>query len=319
MQKRFAFAAFIAVGCRVGAATIWIDTDVSIGSPIREVDDAFALVVAFHSPEIHIAGISTTYGNAPLAYTTRKAQFLVQNFGRPAGLTVAQVFPGAESARDLGRGTSASEAFARELRKQNVTYVALGPLTNLATFLQLHPEMTKRIERVIFVGGKERGDNLGLGPNHSFRIHDANVFKDPAAVKVVLRSSIPIFLTPIRTSAGLMIDGEDRRGLRQDGPAATYLSHHSTAWLWFWRHVAGTNGGPIFDALAIISVTRPELISVKRRYAQLDRSGDLVVSSSLTNGRLVRYYDSFDPKAKAFVLGRLTAPRWKDESAPPVR
>src|SRR3982074_2224952 len=85
------------------AKVTWIDTDPSIGSPIREVDDAFALLLAFHSPELRTAGISTTYGNASLGATTRVARDLVQRFGGSAGLTTGDVFAGAGSASDLGR------------------------------------------------------------------------------------------------------------------------------------------------------------------------------------------------------------------------
>src|ERR1700682_338038 len=84
------------------AGTIWIDTDVSIGSPVREVDGGYALVVAFHWPEVGIAGVSRTYGNAAVAATTRAAKELVSRFGGAAGLTAEQVFAGASSANDLG-------------------------------------------------------------------------------------------------------------------------------------------------------------------------------------------------------------------------
>src|SRR3954469_23166191 len=122
------------------AETVWIDTDVSIGSPIREVDDAYALVLAFHSPELRIAGISASYGNAGLARTTRVAREMAERFG-PSGV---HVFAGAKSPEDRGR-TEASDALANALRRGPVTYLALGPLTNLAGFAELHPELTSRI------------------------------------------------------------------------------------------------------------------------------------------------------------------------------
>lgn len=176
------FCALLAILCLAAAAraaTVWIDTDVSIGSPIREVDDAFALVLALHSPEIRIAGLGTSYGNAPLSQTTRAALDLVQRFGASGGVTRAGLFAGAGSARDLGRRSSASDALAATLLKRKVTYVALGPLTNLATFLRLHPGMADRIERVILLGGQTQPGRLTIGDNRVIRIHDANVFKDP--------------------------------------------------------------------------------------------------------------------------------------------
>ena len=62
---------------------VWIDTDPSIGPPWREVDDAFALLLAFRSPELKIVGISSTYGNAGVQRTTSVANDLAQRFGGP--------------------------------------------------------------------------------------------------------------------------------------------------------------------------------------------------------------------------------------------
>ena len=295
------------LGCaRLAAAgTVWIDTDVSIGSPIREVDDAYALVLAFHSPEIRLVGISTTYGNAPLSHTTRAAQELVREFGVAANIGPDQVFAGARSADDLGRPSEASEALARALEKDSVTYLALGPLTNLATFLQLHPRLGRRIERVIFVGGQVQGMTLAFGPDRSFHIHDANVFKDPRAAAAVLQTKIPLTLASIAAGSNLTLDENDLRELERQGGAGRYLARRSKVWLWFWTHFARNNGGPIFDALAAVAATKPELIAMERRAAKMDENGDLVVE--LKGGRQVRYCASVGAKAKGFVLQRLVS------------
>jgi pyrimidine-specific ribonucleoside hydrolase len=313
MRRLCVFIAVLCLACGTHAATVWIDTDVSIGSPIREVDDAYALVLAFHSPEIRIAGLSTTYGNASLGHTTRAARDLVQRFGRSAGLTVDHVFAGAGSAQDLGRMSGASDALAAALQKQRVTYIALGPLTNLATFLELHPKVANRIERVIFVGGQVPEESLAFGPNRSFQIHDANVFKDPVAAAVVLRSNIPLTLVPIATGSHLLVDGADLRQIERSGDAGNYLSRRSRIWLWFWTHIVKTNGAPIFDALAIIPTTRPELLSSKKRYARMDSAGNMVVTPRLTNGaRPVRYCTGFAPGMKRFVMQRLVTRRSRE-------
>jgi inosine-uridine nucleoside N-ribohydrolase len=313
MRKLCVFIANLCLACGIHAATVWIDTDISIGSPIREVDDAFALVLAFHSREIRIAGLSTTYGNAPLGQTTRAARDLVQRFGRSAGLTIGDVFAGAGSASDLGRRSGASDALAAILQERKVTYIALGPLTNLATFLQLHPKAAHRIERVIFVGGGEPGASLAFRPTRSFHIHDANVFKDSAATRAVLRSNIPLTLVPIATGSRLLVDGTDLRQLERSGDTGNYLSRESKIWLWFWTHVVKTNGGPVFDALAIIPTLRPELLSIKKQYARMDQAGNLVVTPRLTNGaRPVRYCTSFAPGTKRFVMQRLVTRRSRE-------
>ena len=98
MRKLCVFLAFLCLAHNAGAERVWIDTDLSIGSPIREVDDGYALMLAFHSPEIRIAGLSTTYGNAPLGQTTRATLDMVRRFGDSAGIGRDDVFAGAKSA-----------------------------------------------------------------------------------------------------------------------------------------------------------------------------------------------------------------------------
>ena len=87
MRRLTVLVAVLSLARTAFAATVWIDTDVSIGSPIRDVDDGYALALAFCSPELRIAGISTSYGNASRDYSTRVAREMVQQFG-PAGLNV---------------------------------------------------------------------------------------------------------------------------------------------------------------------------------------------------------------------------------------
>lgn len=285
-----------------GARAVWIDTDLSLGSPVREVDDGYALLLALRSPELRIVGVSTTYGNAPLRGTTARTRKSLGAFG-----SSLPVHPGAASPNELGPDTSATEALSAALRKEKLTYLAFGPLTNLATFLKLHPEQAARIEEVVMIAGKTPAATLGFGPYERFRIHDANLVKDPAAVRAVLASPLPILLTPIETSARLMIDQDDLRRLEKCGGAGPYLAKRSRTWLWFWTHFAHTRGGPIFDALAVLAVARPEFATTETRFASFNEKSELIVRRSA--GRKVFFCTDFSPAAKALVLHRLTAPR----------
>jgi pyrimidine-specific ribonucleoside hydrolase len=323
MRKLTLFIVILNVARWADASTVWIDTDVSIGSPIREVDDAYAIILALHSPEIQIAGISTSYGNAPLGQTTRAARELIRQFGAEANVNPDQIFAGARSSTDFGRRSEASEALLRVLENNSVTYIALGPLTNLATFLQLHPERARKINRVIFVGGQAAGTTLAFGRNGSFHIHDANVFKDPRAAAFVLQTKIPLTLVPIATGSLLALNQHDLGELEQQGGAGRYLARRSKVWLWFWRRLVGTDGAPVFDAGAIVAATRPKLVSSETRYGKMDRAGNLIVTrrpsaattatQGLTSGaRPLRYCTSFAPGTKRFVMRRLVTRRSSD-------
>ncbi|CAA9241987.1 MAG: hypothetical protein AVDCRST_MAG42-1749 [uncultured Chthoniobacterales bacterium] len=289
-----------------GATNVWIDTDPSIGAPYREVDDAFALVLAFHSPELRIRGLSTTYGNAGLKRTTQVARELVGQFGGAAGLREADVHPGARSRRDRSNSSAANEALAAALRKQTLTYIALGPLTNLASFLAQHPELASRIQRVVIVGGRSPGTVFAFGPTGALQIHDANVVKDPEAVRAVLASKVPVTLAPVEASSRLVLTKEQRLELREASPAARFLYRKSRLWIWFWTAVVQHGGGPLFDGLAMVGVARPEFVAAERRHAWVRATGELVATPRRSrDARPVTFYAGLRPGWDRFLGARL--------------
>lgn len=289
---------------RVGARVVWIDTDLSLGSPLREVDDAYALLFAFRSPELQIAGLSTTYGNAPLRSTTERTRNLVKRLGLTTPVT-----PGAASPNDLGRPSAAAAALDDALRQnERLTYIALGPLTNLATFLRLHPERARQFEEVILVAGKTPEATLGFGPRESFRIHDANGVKDPAALRAILATRIPLVLAPIETSTRLLLTAQDLRALKTSGPGGRFLALKSGVWLWFWTNIARADGGPVFDVLAVLAAAQPALVATETRYAAMEGDEQLIVRPNPDDGRRkVRFCTGFARKTKAVIMRRLEA------------
>ena len=315
----FAGLALALLACETrGATAVWIDSDPSIGPPWREVDDAFALLLAFHSPEVRIAGISTTYGNVGLARTTAVARDLVRRFGRPAGLTARDVSPGAGAPGDF-RQTAASDALARALRQERLTYIALGPLTNLAAFLKLHPRLAQRIDKVIFVGGVSPGYTPAFGPTSALRIHDANVVKDPGATAGVLAASLPIVLAPVEISRQLAITPEDLRQLRASGPPGEFLARRTRAWIWFWTRLVGERGGLVFDVFAILPAIGGDLLATETRYATL-RGNELVAHQQRRpNARLVRFGVEVRGGTHTLVVRRLQGRGGMNGEHPPRR
>ena len=292
--------------CSRASERVWVDTDVSIGLPFREVDDGFALVLAFHSRELAIAGISTSYGNGLLSETDRIAREMAARFGAPAGLTTQNVYAGVSSRSDLGKETPATIALTSALRRDALIYVALGPLTNLATVLQLHPELATRVKRVFFVGGTSPDEHLHAGRIQFLRIHDANVTKDPRAVGRVLESHVPLTLVPISTAARLEINRNDLKFLGSSDEGGGYLFEHSKQWLWFWQTIAATGAGPIFDAFAVFAATNPKSILKETRFAKLEANGDLTATTVHRSGaRPVQFCLGAHPNMKSIVMRRL--------------
>jgi inosine-uridine nucleoside N-ribohydrolase len=66
-----------------------------------------------------------------------------------------------------------------------ITILALGPMTNVAMLLRLHPDLETKIQRIVFMGG-----NVHV-PGNASAAAEFNFWFDPEAAQMVLRSRIP--------------------------------------------------------------------------------------------------------------------------------
>jgi pyrimidine-specific ribonucleoside hydrolase len=218
------------------------------------VDDGFALVQAFNSPELDIRGVSVVFGNAPLDRGLPIARRLVRDFGSRR----IDVFAGAAGADQLGRETAASKALAAALRVEPLTILALGPATNVATVLERHPELASRIVRVVAVAGRRPGQRFTTGTTNVKGHRDFNFELDPAAFGVLLASTAPLVLTPFEISSKIWIERADLDRLARGGRAARSLEPPARRWLDLWRSLFGVSGFNPFDALAVGYVLSPQ-------------------------------------------------------------
>lgn len=227
-------------------AAVWIDTDPSLLPGGHEVDDGFALIQAFHSPNLSIRGVSAVFGNAPLKIAFLKTQRLVKDFDA----NTASVYSGAASAPQLGMETDASHALAAALRQERLVVIAIGPLTNVATVLRNHPELSGHIERLIAVAG--RRPHQRFLPNHSaVPLRDFNFELDPAAFEVVLNSAVPLVLAPWELSSKIWIRSQDLNTLQSAAPALGWVVNAAQDWLSYWKQHLKTDGFNPFDTLAV--------------------------------------------------------------------
>src|SRR6185503_2789158 len=200
-----------------------IDTDPGI-------DDVVTLALAARSPELDIAAITTTYGNATLEATMRNAYDLLRILGR----TDIPLHPGAD--RPLARAlvtapethgeTGVGHApvrkvirpppLSRMLRDNPaliealsraegpVTLVTLGPLTNLAQALE-HDEalVRKRVTRHIGMFGTINA----VGNTNRFA--DFNAWCDPEALDRVLRAGLPTEMVGLDVTRQMVFDADE--------------------------------------------------------------------------------------------------------------
>jgi inosine-uridine nucleoside N-ribohydrolase len=288
--------------------SVWIDTDPSVIRGGHEVDDGFALVQAFHSPELRIRGVSVVFGNAPLAEALPICKEIVRLFG-PAGLPV---YSGAAGAQDLGKETDASRALAAALKSERLTILVLGPATNVATVLRNHPDLAKRMTRIIAVAGRRPGQHFLTGKaTQPFR--DFNFEMDSEAFQVILDSGVPLVLAPWEISSKVWLKKADLDRLVTANTALQWLVEPARDWLAKWKEWFDVDGFNPFDTLAIAYAATPSLLRCEALRAKIETLKDdaaagtkpyLVVADS---GQRVRYCFGAQPEFKADLMKRLTA------------
>lgn len=178
--------------------TLWIDADASgLVELGMDLDDDIALAMLLSGSDVRVAGISTTYGNAPTRLTALNAEAVVRAMGMDvpvhvgAECTLSLPFLCAKRLRDDAT-SNASRALVEHLLispPNSVTVVALGPLTNIAAAL-VDPRIdAKHAPLAIFlVGGTltlpwERGVEEEAVSSFYF-------FSDPASLNVVMAYSL---------------------------------------------------------------------------------------------------------------------------------
>jgi inosine-uridine nucleoside N-ribohydrolase len=183
------------------------------------VDDALALILAFHSPELDVKAVTGVNGNVPLEQVFENIQKVLSLIrpdkkpliarGAERPLKGKPIYAhsvhgqdglgGARINREEGKewwqfyAGPADELITKMARQDpgQVTLIATGPLTNLALAVKKDPEGMEKLKDIVIMGGAVRtGGNIT--PHAEF-----NVFSDSLAANIVLESGLPITLVPL--------------------------------------------------------------------------------------------------------------------------
>lgn len=253
-------------------------------------DDAIAWTVAFAAPRLEVRGVVAVAGNASVARTTENMRRIVTLLG-VQGVPLAQgaarplvaepivapsvhgesgldgpVLP--EPAVDLEPGGGV-ELMARLLREsaEPVWLVPTGPLTNVATLMLAHPELTPRIAGISLMGGGVLAGNWT--PAAEF-----NVLADPEAAHTVFTSGVPILMAGLDVTQKALFLPRDVERLRSlGGPLAGIVADWLTFFFAFHRE-RGYEGAPLHDPVAVAALTHPEILDVRPMYVQVETTGE---------------------------------------------
>ena len=195
---------------------VWFDTDIMIGLPERaprEVDDGVTLIMALKQPQIKIVGISTVT-NIEYARTVTEKILNWHNTGDKIA-----IYDGSPKANDLGTENDAVKAMYAALKKEKLTILALGPVTNVATLMKNHPDIIPQIDSIVMCLGRTEGLQFKPGLETT-TVYDYNYEKDTASMNVLLKSKTNLVFAGYEPSAYTLIGKFDINFLNKNGNEA---------------------------------------------------------------------------------------------------
>ena len=233
---------------------VWFDTDIMIGMPdaaAREVDDGITLIMALKEPQIEIVGISNiTY--VDYGYGVIEKILNWHNKGK-----AIPVYKGSAFANDLGTENDGTRALYQALKKEKLTILALGPMTNVATLVKNHPDIIGQIERVVICAA--RTPDLPFNPgNGKLNVFDYNYEFDTASMDVLLNSTIPLEFAGYEPSSYTHIGNIDLACLNMTNEADKWLFEIVQPWMELNEKYFGVRGFIPFDCSTLGLVTHPE-------------------------------------------------------------
>jgi inosine-uridine nucleoside N-ribohydrolase len=286
---QFAFAA------ASGPRRVILDTDPG-------VDDAMAIFLALRSPELKVEAITTVSGNVPLALTLPNALRLVEIAERTdipvasgAAIPLVRRLVTAKYAHgNNGLGgvefsepklkvapETAVDMICRIVHGSpgEISIVAVGPLTNVATALISDPSLTAKIQSIVVMGGSLTGGNVT--PSAEF-----NFYVDPEAARIVFDSGVPLTMVGLNVTNRVQMRDEQIRVLEAaKNPVSQAAGKIMRATLDRLSKERQITGFGMHDPVTVAHLIDPTIVTVKDYYVQIETTGELTAGESVAYAR----------------------------------
>ncbi|MBD3254585.1 MAG: hypothetical protein GF383_05805 [Candidatus Lokiarchaeota archaeon] len=255
---------------------VLIDTDPGLGKRSADVDDGLALFFMFNHPDaFEIKGITTVFGNTKVKTGFR----LLKKYLDLVGREDTPHYLGASSSEDLGTTTLASEFLINRVKEhpKDLTLIALGPLTNVATAYQLYPEILDDIKELVVMGGvlnpinpfSEREDEIG---RQFFENAEFNFMSDPKATQIIIEAetSTPRKIFGLDICCKAVFKKAHLQKIESiDRPIPQYITKNVVHWLKIWEF-SDKKGFFPFDTFVPIYLLHPNLFEFASYQLRVD-------------------------------------------------
>ncbi|MFY9511649.1 MAG: nucleoside hydrolase [Rubrivivax sp.] len=262
---------------------IWFDTDPGF-------DDWMAWALLEADPQFELLGLSVVAGNAPLPRTLAnalgikalhgiqtpvyagcerplaQAQVTAQDvLGAHGMATTGALLPPCDSGLSPGHGVQALIDAVRAHPGQ-VTLLAVGPLTNVATAFALAPELPSLLQQLVIMGGSTIGGNATAAA-------EFNIYADPEAAARVFDCGVPVVMFGLNACRQIAVGNPHVAQLKPlRGKAASIF----TGYLDGYVDIARQRGRPaqaLYDPTPVVWLARPELFDLQPGRVDIELAG----------------------------------------------
>jgi inosine-uridine nucleoside N-ribohydrolase len=234
----------------MGRERVWLDTDPGMGVAGSDIDDGLAILFVLGSPELALEGISLTFGNVSLSDAAASCERIL----RAAGCAIP-FHLGAQSAGALHRPSPAAQAMVDivDSNPGEITVLAIGPLTNIATAMHLDPGFASKLGRLVIMGGAI--DFPPFSEEGEFNFH-----QDGRAAAEVLAAPCDRTLVTMDLCSQAVLTREYLvRMTANDGRVSRLLNDTVPGWLSHWKDNWNMPGFFPWDPIAAAYLTHPGL------------------------------------------------------------
>jgi purine nucleosidase len=289
---------------------IIIDTDIG-----GDIDDAFAVGLALHSPEFKILGITSAWGDTHLR--ARLLSRFLKETGRadiPVAMGIAKHPPGKVdtlSQAQYAEGGSPDVQYANavdflleqiRLHPGEITLISIGPETNLGAAIDRDAATFRKLKRVVLMGGSVyRGySQFNYGKTHG-PDSEWNILCDIQAAQKVFSSGVPLYVMPLDSTQIKLQELERAEIFKAGTPLTNALLVLYTQWA---RGAAQTP--TLFDAVAVTYAMHPELCPTQPMRLRVDDQGYTRVEAGPPNVQVCLRSNS--DQFLEFFMPRIVAP-----------
>jgi purine nucleosidase len=156
-----------------------------------------------------------------------------------------------------------------------ISIIALGPLTNIATAFREDPELPRLIANLTIMGGSLSGGNVS--PAAEF-----NIYVDPEAAQLVFRSGVPLTMVGLDVTQRAMLREEHiqklERSQKSEGRAAGQIARASMTRL---RKTNPAGGPAMHDSLAVATFIDPSVVTLKELFVEVETKGEVTAGETV--------------------------------------